>query len=57
VKSYLFFAGTACALILGAILDLGLRNLEERAQGLGGSFEVAPMETAGTRVRWRVPMS
>jgi signal transduction histidine kinase len=35
----------------------GLRNLEERAHALGGSFEVAPLAAGGTRVLWRVPLS
>jgi len=36
----------------------GLRNMRERAQGLGGTFEVAPVDSGpGTRLRWRVPVS
>ncbi|GAA4592260.1 two-component system sensor histidine kinase [Planotetraspora phitsanulokensis] len=35
----------------------GLRNLEERARGLGGSFEVARVEPTGTRLLWRVPIA
>lgn len=35
---------------------LGLRNLEDRAAALGGSFEVETAPGAGTSVRWRVPL-
>ncbi|WP_203882116.1 sensor histidine kinase [Planotetraspora kaengkrachanensis] len=35
----------------------GLRNLEERARRLGGSFEVARAEPRGTRLLWRVPIA
>jgi signal transduction histidine kinase len=34
----------------------GLRNLHERAEGLGGVFELAAPETGGTRVTWSVPL-
>jgi len=34
----------------------GLRNLEERAAGLGGSFEVSSPEQGGTLLRWGVPL-
>jgi signal transduction histidine kinase len=33
----------------------GLRNLRERAQQLGGTFDVRPGETGGTVVTWQVP--
>ena len=36
---------------------LGVRNLVERAQVLGGSAEVTRRPEGGTRVRWRVPLS
>jgi two-component system sensor histidine kinase DevS len=35
----------------------GLRNMRERAQLLGGSFEVISEPGAGTRLHWRVPLS
>ncbi|WP_116244632.1 GAF domain-containing protein [Nocardiopsis sp. FIRDI 009] len=34
----------------------GLRNLDERAQALGGGFTAARGETAGTVLTWRVPV-
>ncbi|MFC0865566.1 GAF domain-containing protein [Sphaerimonospora cavernae] len=34
----------------------GLRNLEDRARRLGGSFEVTTAEGGGTRLRWTVPL-
>lgn len=34
----------------------GLRNLEERARRLGGSFEVASRQTGGTVLTWTVPL-
>ncbi|MEV4173274.1 GAF domain-containing protein [Nonomuraea sp. NPDC049709] len=34
----------------------GLRNLEERAAGLGGTFEAAPAEGGGTALNWTVPL-
>ncbi|MCW2877213.1 MAG: Histidine kinase [Sphaerisporangium sp.] len=34
----------------------GLRNLEERADRLGGSFDVTSPESGGTRLQWRVPI-
>jgi signal transduction histidine kinase len=34
----------------------GLRNLEERAAGLGGTFELSVGETGGTRLYWSVPL-
>ncbi|WP_304609534.1 GAF domain-containing protein [Planomonospora sp. ID67723] len=34
----------------------GLRNLQERAVGLGGSFEVTTGEEDGTRLRWSIPL-
>ena len=35
----------------------GLRNMRERAELLGGSFEVISEPGAGTRLHWRVPVS
>ncbi|WP_248963226.1 sensor histidine kinase [Sphaerisporangium perillae] len=35
----------------------GLRNLEERAGNLGGSFELSTPATGGTRLRWSVPVA
>jgi len=34
----------------------GLLNLRDRAQDLGGTFEVLPTPDGGTRVDWRVPI-
>ncbi|MFD7417106.1 GAF domain-containing protein [Kitasatospora purpeofusca] len=34
----------------------GLRNLAERAEGLGGAFELASPESGGTRLAWSVPL-
>jgi len=34
----------------------GLRNLEQRAAGLGGSLVIGPRETGGTALVWRVPV-
>lgn len=34
----------------------GLRNLAERAEGLGGTFQVGPEPDRGTRLVWRVPL-
>jgi signal transduction histidine kinase len=34
----------------------GLRNMEERARGLGGSFDVEPRPGGGTLLCWRVPL-
>lgn len=33
----------------------GLRNMEERAQALGGTFELIERPAGGTSVRWQVP--
>jgi signal transduction histidine kinase len=37
-------------------LGRGLRNLEERAKGLGGSFSASPAPAGGTVIEWRVPL-
>ncbi|SEG87576.1 Histidine kinase [Actinacidiphila yanglinensis] len=34
----------------------GLRNLAERAERLGGTFQVGPAPDRGTRLVWRVPL-
>ncbi|MEU8246646.1 GAF domain-containing protein [Nonomuraea sp. NPDC048916] len=34
----------------------GLRNLDERATGLGGTFEVTTPDAGGTTLRWQVPV-
>jgi signal transduction histidine kinase len=34
----------------------GLRNLAERAEGLGGAFEAGPGREGGCRLVWRVPL-
>ncbi|MCO5999748.1 sensor histidine kinase [Actinoallomurus rhizosphaericola] len=33
----------------------GLRNMAERAQALGGAFEIRPRDGGGTVLEWRVP--
>ena len=33
----------------------GLRNMAERAEALGGTFEVTPRPTGGTCLQWQVP--
>jgi PAS domain S-box-containing protein len=33
----------------------GLGNMQSRAQGLGGTCDIEPVESGGTRVAWRVP--
>ncbi|MER7764327.1 GAF domain-containing protein [Streptomyces sp. NPDC097619] len=35
----------------------GLRYLDERAQGLGGSFAIERPETGGSRLVWRAPLA
>jgi signal transduction histidine kinase len=35
----------------------GLRNLEKRAEGLGGSFRASSAPEGGTVVEWRVPLT
>jgi signal transduction histidine kinase len=35
---------------------LGMTNLRNRAEKLGGTFEVQPGDVGGTRVTWRVPL-
>jgi two-component system, NarL family, sensor histidine kinase DevS len=35
---------------------LGLVNIRERAEKLGGAFEVHPREGGGTRLLWTVPL-
>lgn len=34
----------------------GLKNVAERAEALGGQFELGPAEDGGTRLRWAVPL-
>ncbi|MFB4320575.1 GAF domain-containing sensor histidine kinase [Actinomadura sp. 21ATH] len=34
----------------------GLRNMQERAEDLGGTFDAAPRPEGGTRLRWSVPL-
>lgn len=34
----------------------GLRNLEQRAAGLGGSLAVKPVDSGGTELVWQVPL-
>ncbi len=40
----------------GTGTGMGLRNMAERAEDLGGSCTVAHREGGGTEVRWRVPV-
>jgi signal transduction histidine kinase len=35
----------------------GLRNLEQRAAGLGGSLVIKPVDSGGTELIWRVPLT
>lgn len=35
---------------------LGLVNIRDRAEKLGGSFEIHPRDGAGTRLVWAVPL-
>jgi signal transduction histidine kinase len=35
----------------------GLRNLQERAESLGGEFEFGPGRERGSSLRWSVPLS
>lgn len=35
---------------------LGLTNMRNRAEKLGGTFEIQPAAAGGTRVTWRVPL-
>ena len=37
--------------------ESGLRNIRERAEGLGGSLELRPNEPSGTIVEWSVPLT
>jgi signal transduction histidine kinase len=37
-------------------LGLGLINLRDRAEKLGGTFEIHPRESGGTRLVWTVPI-
>jgi signal transduction histidine kinase len=37
--------------------ESGLRNIRERAEGLGGSLELRPNEPSGTIVEWAVPLT
>ncbi len=37
-------------------LGRGLRNLEERAASLGGSFSASPASHGGTVIEWWVPL-
>lgn len=39
-----------------AALGLGLINLRDRAEKLGGTFEIHPRESGGTRLVWTVPI-
>ncbi len=41
---------------LGEQTGLGLGNLRSRAEKLGGTFEIRPVSTGGTRIIWRVPV-
>jgi signal transduction histidine kinase len=41
----------------GAARASGTRNLAERAEHRGGSFELSARDTGGTRARWRAPVA
>jgi signal transduction histidine kinase len=41
---------------LANVRSLGLLGMHERALGLGGSVEIAPTKTKGTRVTARIPL-
>jgi signal transduction histidine kinase len=41
---------------LGERAGLGLGNLRNRAEKLGGTFDIRPAPEAGTRVVWQVPL-
>jgi signal transduction histidine kinase len=34
----------------------GLKNIDERARGMGGTLDVGPGPHGGTRLVWRVPL-
>lgn len=40
----------------GTTRESGLRNLRERAESVGGSFEIGPAKPSGTVLEWRVPL-
>ncbi|WNV87482.1 GAF domain-containing sensor histidine kinase [Umezawaea sp. Da 62-37] len=40
----------------GEVARSGLRNLEQRAGGLGGSLTLVPEPVGGTRLTWQVPL-
>jgi signal transduction histidine kinase len=41
----------------GAIRESGLRNLRERAESAGGSFQIQPAQPNGTLLQWRAPLT
>ncbi len=41
----------------GTAAGYGLRNMAERAQRLGGSFEPKPVPLGGTAIEWSVPLT
>jgi signal transduction histidine kinase len=47
--------GSGIELPIRAGRGLGLTNMRNRAEKLGGSFEIGAGEAGGTRVLWRVP--
>lgn len=42
--------------ISAQITESGLRNLRRRAEDVGGTFDIEPLPTGGTRLRWCVPL-
>jgi signal transduction histidine kinase len=47
--------GIGTELPRGETMSRGLANLRHRAEKLGGTFEIQPVEGGGTRLLWRVP--
>jgi signal transduction histidine kinase len=48
--------GVGIELPIRTALGLGLINLRDRAEKLGGTFEIHPREGGGTRLVWSVPI-
>jgi signal transduction histidine kinase len=48
--------GTGIELPLNHSAGMGLVNLRNRAEKLGGTFEIQPGQSGGTRLVWRVPV-
>jgi signal transduction histidine kinase len=48
--------GVGIELPLSERTGLGLGNLRNRAEKLGGTFDIQPAPEAGTRLIWQVPL-